>query len=59
MTVDGHYASPPTWAGCTPVSLTGSAGTAVHTTPLTTAQADIFRHCQVVPPAAITALDPG
>ena len=38
------------------VSLTG---TAVHTTPLNTTQADVFRHCQVVPPAAITALDPG
>ncbi|WP_225858188.1 IS1634 family transposase [Rhodococcus wratislaviensis] len=41
------------------VSLTGSVGTAVHTTPLTTAQADVFRQCQVVPPATITALDPG
>lgn len=41
------------------VSLTGSVGTAVHTTPRSTAQADIFRQCQVVPPAAITPLDPG
>lgn len=32
------------------VALVGSAGTAVHTTSLTTAQADIFRHCQLAPP---------
>jgi hypothetical protein len=40
------------------VALTGSAGTAVHTTPLTTTQAGILRDCQVAAPAAITALDP-
>jgi hypothetical protein len=40
------------------VALTGSAGTAVHTTPLTTTQAGIYRDCQITPPAAITALDP-
>jgi transposase len=40
------------------VALTGSAGTAVHTTPLTTTQAGILRDCQVAAPAPITALDP-
>jgi hypothetical protein len=40
------------------VALTGSAGTAVHTAPLTTTQAGIYRDCQITPPAAITALDP-
>lgn len=40
------------------VTLVGSAGTAVHTTPLSTTQAEIFRHCQVPAPPAITALDP-
>lgn len=40
------------------VALASSAGTAVHTTPLNTAQADIFRHCQVATPPTITALDP-
>ncbi len=40
------------------VALISSAGIAVHTTPLSTAQADIFRHCQISPPPAITAPDP-
>jgi transposase len=40
------------------VTLTGSAGTAVHTTPLTTTQAGILRDCQVAAPPRITALDP-
>jgi len=40
------------------VTLTGTAGTAVHTTPLTTTQAGILRDCQVTPPPRITALDP-
>ena len=40
------------------VTLTGSAGTAVHTTPLTTAQAGIYRECGIAPPATITAMDP-
>ena len=36
----------------------GTAGTAVHTTPLTSTQAGILRDCQVTPPPRITALDP-
>jgi transposase len=40
------------------VTLTGSAGTAVHTTPLTTTQAGILRDCHVTPPPRITVLDP-
>jgi len=40
------------------VALTGSAGTAVHTTPLTTTQAGILRACQVPAPPAVTALNP-
>ena len=40
------------------VALTGSAGTAVHTTPLTTAQAGIYHECGITPPATITAIDP-
>ncbi|MGH3682437.1 MAG: IS1634 family transposase [Natronosporangium sp.] len=40
------------------VALTGSAGTAVHTTPLTTTQAGIYRDCQVPAPPPITALHP-
>jgi transposase len=40
------------------VTLTGTAGTAVHTTPLTTTQAGILRDCQVTPPPRIAALDP-
>lgn len=40
------------------VALTGSAGTAVHTTPLTAAQAGIYRDCQIAAPPQVTALDP-
>ena len=40
------------------VTLTGSAGSAAHTTPLTTTQAGILRDCQVAAPPRITALDP-
>ena len=40
------------------VTLTGSAGTVVHVTPLNTAQAAILHHCQVPPPATVTALHP-
>jgi hypothetical protein len=40
------------------VALTGSAGTAVHTTPLATTQAGILRACQVPAPPAVTALNP-
>jgi hypothetical protein len=40
------------------VALTGSAGTAVHITPLSTTQAGIYRDCQVTAPPAITALGP-
>jgi hypothetical protein len=40
------------------VTLTGSAGSVVHATPLHTAQASILRHCQVPPPAPVTALTP-
>jgi transposase len=40
------------------VTLTGTAGTAVHTTPLTTTQTGILRDCQVTPPPRITVLDP-
>jgi transposase len=40
------------------VTLTGNAGSAVHTTPLSTTQAGILRGCQVTPPPRITALDP-
>lgn len=40
------------------VTLTGSAGSAVHTTPLSTTQAGILRDCQVTPPPRTTALDP-
>ena len=40
------------------VALTGSAGTAVHTTPLNTAQAGIYRECRITPPAEITAINP-
>ena len=40
------------------VTLTGSAGTAVHTTPLTTTQAAIPRDCQVSTPTTVTAVDP-
>jgi transposase len=40
------------------VALTGTAGTAVHTTPLSTTQARILRDCQATQPPAITALEP-
>jgi hypothetical protein len=40
------------------VTLTGTAGTVVHLTPLNTAQAGILRDCQVPPPATVTALHP-
>ena len=40
------------------VTLTGSAGTVVHATPLNTAQASILRGCQVPPPATVTTLHP-
>lgn len=40
------------------VALTGSAGTAVHTTPLTAAQAGIYRDCQIAAPPQVTALNP-
>lgn len=34
------------------VTLTGTVGTAVHTTPLTTTQAGVLGDCQVTPPPA-------
>lgn len=40
------------------VTMTGSAGTAVHTTPLTTTQASMLRDCEVAAPTTVTALDP-
>jgi hypothetical protein len=40
------------------VTLTGSAGSVVHVTPLSTSQASILRACQVPPPATVTALHP-
>jgi Transposase DDE domain len=40
------------------VTLTGSAGTIVQTTPLTEAQAGILRACQVAPPPRVTTLHP-
>ena len=40
------------------VTLTGSAGSVVHVTPLSTAQAGILHHCQVPAPATVTALHP-
>jgi len=40
------------------VTLTGTAGNAVHTTPLTSTQAGILRDCHITPPPRITALDP-
>jgi transposase len=40
------------------VVLTGTAGTAVHTTPLSTTQAGILRDCQVPAPPTVSALDP-
>jgi hypothetical protein len=38
------------------VTLSGSAGTVVQTTPLTDAQATILRACQVAPPPRVTTL---
>ncbi len=40
------------------VTLTGTAGSVIHITPLSTVQAGILRACQVPPPAAVTALHP-
>ncbi len=40
------------------VTLTGTAGTVIHTTPLNTAQAGIVTACELPPPPAVTALDP-
>ena len=40
------------------VTLTGSAGTVVQTTPLTDVQAGILRACQVTPPPRVTTLHP-
>ena len=40
------------------VTLTGTAGSIVHTTPLTTAQAGIVAACGLPQPPAVTALDP-
>ena len=40
------------------VTLTGSAGTVVQTTPLTDVQAGILRTCQVAPPPRVTTLHP-
>jgi transposase len=40
------------------VTLTGTAGSVVHLTPLTTAQTGILRACQVPAPPTVTALDP-
>jgi transposase len=40
------------------VTLTGTAGTVVHTTPLTSAQAGIVTACGLPQPPAVTALDP-
>ena len=40
------------------VTLTGSAGTVVQTTPLTDVQATILRACEVAPPPRVTTLRP-
>jgi transposase len=40
------------------VTLTGTAGSVVHLTPLNTAQTAILRDCKVTAPATVTALDP-
>ncbi len=40
------------------VTLTGTAGSVVHLTPLTTAQTGILRACQVPAPPTVTALNP-
>jgi hypothetical protein len=54
----GHLASPPSSTGCNAVTVTGTAGSVVHTTRLTTTQAGIADACQVPAPAVVTALDP-
>jgi hypothetical protein len=53
-----HLASPPSSTGCNAVTLTGTAGSVVHTTPLTTTQAGIAAACQVPALAVVTAPDP-
>ena len=40
------------------VTLTGSAGTVVQTTPLTEVQATILRACEITPPPRVTTLHP-
>ncbi len=40
------------------VILTGTAGSAMHVTPLTTAQARILHSCRNPPPPTVTALPP-
>lgn len=40
------------------VTLTGTAGTVVHTTPMSTTQAGIVTACGLPPPPAVTAIDP-
>jgi hypothetical protein len=40
------------------VTLSGTAGAAVQTTPLTETQADILRSCQVSPPPHVATLHP-
>ncbi len=40
------------------LTLTGTAGSVVQTTPLSEAASGILRACQVTPPAAVTAIDP-
>ena len=40
------------------VTQTGTAGTVVHTTPMTTTQAGIVTACELPQPPAVTALDP-
>ncbi len=40
------------------VTLTGSAGTVVQTTPLTDVQATILRACEIAPPPHVTTLHP-
>ncbi len=40
------------------VTLTGTAGSVVQTTPLSEAASSILRACQVTPPAVVTAIDP-
>ncbi|WP_300083052.1 IS1634 family transposase [Propioniciclava sp.] len=40
------------------VTLTGTAGTVVHVTPLNTTQAGILQACKITPPPAVTTLTP-